>query len=85
MTVDYAKYVKPELVLADLAETAATLARILKAEASGKRDGDGTWHGANPLDDALHELAPRVAALARLYEDALSHARGPEDPPWKCS
>lgn len=74
MTIKYARYVRPELVLADLTATAEALAKILKAEARGVRDGDGTWHGSDALHAALHELGPQVAELAALYVDATEPA-----------
>jgi len=67
MTINYAKYVRPNLVLEDLNEAATTLANILQQETNLDRE-DCSLSGA--LHTALHEIAPRVAALAQLYLDA---------------
>lgn len=70
MEINYAKYVRPELVLEGLTDAAVRLAEILQTEASGVRDGSGVWEGSDVLGYALNELAPKVAELARLYCDA---------------
>lgn len=64
--IDVSKYINAETVLADLAKEARRLAEIVALEASGVRDGDGTWHGSDGLDYALDEIEPRVHALVGL-------------------
>ena len=76
MAINYAKYVRPELVLEGLTDAAARLAGILRSEASGVRNGSGVWEGSDVLGYALCELAPEVATLARLYCNSVEyHAR----------
>lgn len=79
MNINYASYVRPDLVLRDIGHDAKTLARVLEAEISGVRDGDGTWHGSDGLLAVLSETAPRLAALAALYLEAVDRGRLPPD------
>jgi len=68
-TINFAKYARPELVLADLREAAGTLANTL-FETMPREVGDEICSDPEAVDHALRELAPRVAALAALYLEA---------------
>jgi len=66
-----ARYVDQAKLLADVSGAAAALSDIFTREASGARDGDGTWHGSDAMHYALHELEPRLHELAELYRAAV--------------
>ena len=79
MTINFAKYVRPEVVLRDLGYEAKRFLAILSAELSGERDGDGTWHGSDAFHMALTEIAPLMAELADVYVKAVALQTPPPD------
>ena len=52
--------------LAELSRQAYGLIRVIELERSGIRDGDGCWHGSDPLDATIDNL---TAQWQRLSED----------------
>ena len=49
--------------LAELGKVAADMARIIEAELSGKRDGDGTWHGSDPIHWVMNDAPADVRRI----------------------
>jgi hypothetical protein len=59
---------------------ALELLQVITLEQSGIRDGDGCWHGSDPLSGLVDELGqPKLNALMDEYERAL--AIGAVQPP----
>jgi hypothetical protein len=54
--------------LDELAKEALALIQIATLESSGIRDGNGTWHGSDPLAgtvDSINRLMERINAIRR--------------------
>lgn len=49
--------------LARLQQTALDLIRLLELERSGIRDGDGGWHGCDPLSHTVESIADQWRAI----------------------
>ena len=43
--------------LRELSRLAYELIRVIELEAAGIRDGDGYWHGSDPLDGAVSQIS----------------------------
>ena len=43
--------------LRELSQLAYELIRIIELESSGIRDGDGFWHGSDPLDGKVSDIS----------------------------
>ncbi len=49
--------------LEEISRQAYELIRLIELERSGIRDGDGSWHGSDPLDGTINDLAARWQRL----------------------
>lgn len=54
--------------LQELSQAAYELIKIIELESSGIRDGDGYWHGSDPLQGKVLEISDRWQLSKRAKE-----------------
>jgi len=51
--------------LREMSRSAYELIQVIELEISGIRDGDGCWHGSDPLDGTVLEISDRWQLFKR--------------------
>ncbi len=62
--------------LGEMSRQAYNLIQVVELERSGIRDGDGFWHGSNPLDGILNNLMTEQRRLCNATSADPSQVRG---------
>ena len=62
--------------LSDMSKLAYDLIQVIALEQTGIRDGDGQWHGCDPVASIIHELAQLEREDLVAWRAASSPLRG---------
>ena len=62
--------------LEEMQEEGVNLIRIIELERSGIRDGDGSWHGSDPLSGVVRRLSEVWQLFTRDKEEPLGTVEG---------
>jgi len=62
--------------LEEMQEEAVNLIRIIELERSGIRDGDGSWHGSDPLGGSVLRLSEIWENFKRDRKESISTVEG---------
>ena len=71
--------------LSDMSKLAYDLIQVIALEQAGIRDGDGQWHGSDPVAGIVHELAKlerEDLAAWRAASSPQPSDADPGGPPW---
>lgn len=60
----------------EIERAAAHLAEVIRLEKSGTRDGDGFWHGSDPVAPALSDLCNLYDQLEKYWSEWMKEYRG---------
>jgi hypothetical protein len=66
-------------VLTEMSKAAFELIEIIVLEKSGIRDGDGFWHGSDPLSGTLQDIVKLDARMRGMRNDAHPTVLAPSD------
>ena len=68
--------------LEEMQEEGVNLIRIIELERSGIRDGDGSWHGSDPLGGTVLRLSELWQLFNRDTEEPFSVVEGVDQVPF---